>query len=258
MPTPPSPRPAAARALVVEDDPLYVTLYGEVLASTVTGIEIEHAANGYAALLHLAKQRPDLILLDLHMPGFDGFELLDIVKRKHGLAEVPILVVSSAPDESTQALRSLPGVHVFAKPLRPALLRKLIRQILPGTCTSQSPARSRRLVAAHFTAFVGEDWDLQRQIALQFFDLAPDRIARIADAARRRDYPQLREWCHTLTGTGSMIGAEALVQLVARLRQQLDGGEHAAIAGAAEAVMEEIRQIALVFDHDFDLYGSAH
>lgn len=257
MPTHTPPRLGAPRALVVEDDPLYVTLYTEVLASTVQGIEIEHAANGYAALLHLAKQRPDLILLDLHMPGFDGFELLDIVKRKHGLAEVPILVVSSAPDESTQALRSLQGVHVFAKPLRPALLRKLIRQTLPEACSALSPARSR-LVAARFTAFVGEDWDLQRQIALQFFDLAPDRIARIADAARRRDYPQLREWCHTLTGTGSMIGAEALVQLVARLRQQLDGGEHAAIAGAAEAVMEEIRQIALVFDHDFDLYGSAH
>lgn len=258
MPTPPSPRPAAPRALVVEDDPLYVTLYGEVLASTVPGIEIEHAANGYAALLHLAKQRPDLILLDLHMPGFNGFELLDIVKRKHGLADVPILVVSSAADETTQPLRELPGVHIFAKPLRPELLKKLIRQALSQASTGTHPARSRRLVSARFAAFVGEDLDLQRQIALQFFDLAPDRIARIADAARRRDYPQLREWCHTLTGTGSMIGAEALVQLVAELRQHLDDGEHAAIADAAEAVMEELRQIALVFDRDFDLYGNAH
>lgn len=249
--------PRTRRALVVEDDPLYATLYREMLASAVPGIEVELARNGYVALLHLARERPDLIILDLHMPGFSGFELLDIVKRKHGLAEVPILVVSSAADESTRPLRALPGVHVFAKPLRPALLKKLIRQAIPDAHPA-TPARSPRLVAARFAAFVGEDWDLQRQIALQFFDLAPDRIARIADAARRHDLAQLREWCHTLVGTASMLGAEALEQLVARLRQQLDGGEPAAIAGAAEAVIEEIRQIALVFDRDFDLYGNTH
>lgn len=249
-----SPAPRKHRALVVEDDPLYATLYREMLNSAVPGIEVEFARNGYVALLHLARERPDLIILDLHMPGFSGFELLDIVKRKHGLAEVPVLVVSSAPDESTAPLRALPGVHVFAKPLRPALLKKLIRQAILDT--PSAAAQGPRLVAARFATFVGEDRELQRQIALQFFDLAPDRIACIANAVRRGDHLQLREWCHTLIGTASMIGADALEQLVIRLRRQLETGEPAAIASAAEAVMEEIRQIALAFVRDFDICGN--
>lgn len=253
----PASRHLQHRALVVEDDPLYATLYREMLTSAVPGMEVEFARNGYVALLHLARERPDLIILDLHMPGFSGFELLDIVKRKQGLAEVPVLVVSSATDESTQPLRALPAVHVFAKPLRPALLKKLIRQIILEASPA-APAHGQRLVAARFAAFVGEDGDLQREIALQFFDLAPDRIARIANAVRRGDHLQLREWCHTLVGTASMIGAEVLEQLVARLRRQLETGDRAAIASAAETVVEEIRQVALAFDRDFNLCGNTH
>lgn len=248
---------SSCHALIVEDDPLFVTVYRETLSSSVPGIHIEISRNGYHALLHLAQHRPDIIILDLHMPGFDGFEFLDIVKRKHGLLEVPILVVSSASEELTAPLRSLPHVHVFAKPLRPALLQKLIRQLLaqPAPRAQDAPS-AQRLALAKLETFVGEDWALQREIARQFYDLAPDRIVQLEDAARRRDYPRLREWCHALTGTSAMIGAEALQHHIDRLQDQIAGGHAAAIVDAVAAVVDELRQIAVVLDHDYDLSGA--
>lgn len=247
----------AHRALVVEDDPLFATLYRETLATTVPGIRVDTARNGYAALLHLAQHRPDIILLDLHMPGFDGFEFLDIVKRKHALIDVPVLVVSSAIAETTTPLRALPHVFVFAKPLRPSLLQKLIRQTLGHYCRlSATPRPKERLEMSTLEAFVGPDHELQREIARQFYELAPDRVVRIEDCLRKRDYQGLREWCHTLTGTGAMIGAELLQQLLARCSQQLAANDDDAIKATVEAIIEEIRQIAIQFDRDFDLLDS--
>lgn len=247
------------RALIVEDDPLFATVYRENIAACVPGIEIEISRNGYLALLYLAHNRPDLIVLDLHMPGFDGFEFLDIVKRKHDLLDLPILVVSSADETIAAPLRTLPQVFVFAKPLRPNLLKKLVRQLLaPSANVRPPPARAQRVATAKLEAYVGEDWSLQREIARQFYDLAPDRIAQLDECVRRRDYLRLGEWCHALTGTSAMIGAETLQQQIATLRQTIATGNHEAIATMVNAVSEELRQIAILLDHDYNLHDENH
>lgn len=253
MQTQPTPS-ARPQALVVEDDPLYATLYRETLVSMVPDIEVMVAQNGYLALLHLAQNRPGIVILDLHMPGFDGFEFLDIVKRKHGLVDVPILVVSSATDTAMKPLHELPLVHVFAKPLRPALLQKLIRQILPAAA-SVSPSRSPPIAfdVTQLEAFVGTDWHLQRQIARQFYELAPDRIAKLEQAARVLDYEGLGGWCHTLTGTAAMIGANALGESVERLHRAVERRDVAAVRTEADLAIRELRHVAVVLDHDFDL-----
>jgi len=250
------PRPSTRpQALVVEDDPLYVTLYRETLVAMVPEIEVMVANNGYVALLHLAQNRPGIVILDLHMPGFDGFEFLDIVKRKHGLVDVPILVVSSASAEAMKPLHQLPLVHVFSKPLRPALLQKLIRQILPVAAAVPPPPRATPSAfdVAQFEAFVGTDWHLQRQIARQFYELAPDRIAKLERVAGVLDYEGLRTWCHTLTGTAAMIGANILGECVERLHRAVERREAPAVRTEAERVVRELRHVAVVLDHDFDL-----
>ena len=189
-----------------------------------------------------------------YLPGFDGFEFLDIVKRKHGLVDVPILVVSSATDTAMKPLHELPLVHVFAKPLRPALLQKLIRQILPAAA-SVSPSRSPPIAfdVTQLEAFVGTDWHLQRQIARQFYELAPDRIAKLEQAARVLDYEGLGGWCHTLTGTAAMIGANALGESVERLHRAVERRDVAAVRTEADLAVRELRHVAVVLDHDFDL-----
>lgn len=254
---------ARHKVLIVEDDPLFATVYREALLNAFPNLDVEECRNGYVALLHLVRDVPSLIVLDIHMPGFDGFEFLDIVKRKHGTIDVPVLVISSATDDTLAALRDLPQVYIFAKPIRPTLLVKLVRQILmPDAPSRPAPEErgyphNRRFRMSKLLAFVGEDWDLQREIARQFYELAPERIAELEDCARRRDYLRLREWAHTLTGTGAMIGADTLVAQIACLQQHIANLDHHAIGAQVKRVGEELLHLAITLHHDFDLQDSS-
>lgn len=252
--TPPLPLPLR-RALIVEDDALFVTVYRETLVNAAPDMEIEVAHNGYAALACLAQQRPDLILLDLHMPDFSGFEFLDVIKRKPGLLGVPIIIVSSANATDIAPLSACPDVYVFAKPLRANLLHKLIRQILAQLSHRPAPTPPvARLQQAALEAFVGDDRELQGVIAAQFYALTPDRIAQLEACVRRQDDAGLHFWCHTMTGTSAMVGADALKDKVLALKHQLASANPVVIAAAASEVVEELRHTALVFANTFDLH----
>lgn len=243
------------RALIVEDDPLFVTIYREALANTVPDIEIEVSCNGYAALVYLAQQRPDIILLDLHMPDFSGFEFFDIIKRKQGLLGVPIVIVSSAGAADTAQLSAHPDVFVFSKPLRSSLLHKLIRQILAQVDPPpDAEPHFKRLQRSSLEAFVGDDWELQGALASQFYELTPERIAQLEACVYRQDDAGLYFWCHTMIGTSAMMGAQALQHSVLSLKQRIASADRAAIALAAGVVVNELRQTALVFASTFDLH----
>jgi len=91
---------APRRALVVEDDPAIRKLVEKLL--TRRGIAIDTAADGRHAIERLAANTYSVIVLDLMMPGVNGFEIIDYVKR-NGL-DVPVAVVSAV---SQQALTKL-------------------------------------------------------------------------------------------------------------------------------------------------------
>jgi DNA-binding response OmpR family regulator len=91
---------APRRALVVEDDPAIRKLVEKLL--TRRGIAIDTAADGRHAIERLAANTYSVVVLDLMMPGVNGFEIIDYVKR-NGLG-VPVAVVSAV---SQQALTKL-------------------------------------------------------------------------------------------------------------------------------------------------------
>ena len=82
------------RILVVDDDPAIVTLFADVL-EIEGGYDVQTARSGFAAGLAVAKWRPDLILLDVHMPGMDGFEVLDRVQGAEASANVPVILCTA-------------------------------------------------------------------------------------------------------------------------------------------------------------------
>lgn len=109
--------PRRAVVLLVEDDAADAELTREALAESGRGVELHVVADGIAALAflrHLAPHTdaptPDLILLDLNLPGLDGRGVLAEVKQDPALHDIPIVVLSSsaAPDDvaSAYALRA--------------------------------------------------------------------------------------------------------------------------------------------------------
>lgn len=100
--------------LVVEDDPFYSKIYKTKLAKE--GIECQVVGDGNAALKKAREVRPGLILLDLIMPGKDGFETLAELKADATLKDVPVIVLSNlSQDEDIQRIMNLGAAEYLVK-----------------------------------------------------------------------------------------------------------------------------------------------
>ncbi len=101
--------------LLVEDDPDTRTVMNTVLR--LSGFEVETATDGHEALDQLrAEPKPSVILLDLMMPGMDGWQFREAQRRDPALADIPVVLVSATDDLHDQA-RALGADTYLQKPV---------------------------------------------------------------------------------------------------------------------------------------------
>ena len=117
------------RILVVEDQPDGRQIIRDMLAGT--DYEIAEAENGEEALTAIAKQRPDLILMDIQLPIMDGYTATNQIKADPTLRSIPIIAVTSyaLADEEKKA-RAAGCDDYVTKPFSPRQLLAKIRQYL--------------------------------------------------------------------------------------------------------------------------------
>jgi len=137
VPVPSLPAPLSVEAhagrptkiLVVDDDPVLVEILAETLAAE--NYAVVTAANVDAAVLLLHRERPDLILTDLHMPGRDGLELLRRVRGELSTCGIPVifLTVVDTLDDEIRAL-DLGADDYIAKPIEGKRLVSRVRRAL--------------------------------------------------------------------------------------------------------------------------------
>jgi CheY-like chemotaxis protein len=91
--------PNPSRVLIVDDEPSIAALLGEYVGLLHAAVEI--AANGAAAIAAVVRARPDLVLLDMNMPGMSGLEVL---RRLRALdATIPVILITATADDSAVA-----------------------------------------------------------------------------------------------------------------------------------------------------------
>jgi two-component system cell cycle response regulator DivK len=118
------------RILVVEDQEDNRQIICDML--TFTDYEIMEAESGEAALEAVAKQRPDLILMDIQLPGMDGYEARRRIKADPALRSITIIAVTSyALSGEEQKARAAGYDEYVPKPYSPRQLLAKIRQYLP-------------------------------------------------------------------------------------------------------------------------------
>ncbi len=117
------------RILVVEDQEDNRQIIRDMLAAT--DYEITEAENGEQALTAIAKQRPDLILMDIQLPIMDGYEATRRIKANPVLKSIPIIAVTSyALSGEEQKARASGCDDYLPKPYSPRHLLAKIRQYL--------------------------------------------------------------------------------------------------------------------------------
>jgi CheY-like chemotaxis protein len=127
-----------ARILVVDDEPDNRELLQIVLKWD--GFDIQLASSGGEALTSIAEQPPDLILLDLMMPGLDGCQVTVELKRNPTTRHIPVMIISAMNDRATRERVLDAGAEAFiTKPIDRSELCEQVRNLLR---LSQPPTES--------------------------------------------------------------------------------------------------------------------
>ncbi|MGE0582087.1 MAG: response regulator transcription factor [Steroidobacteraceae bacterium] len=153
------------RILLVDDDESLASMLGEILQ--LHGFAVEGAPSGEAALERLAANPPDLVVLDVMLPGISGFEVL---ARLRETSELPVIMLTARGTDSERIAGLTSGADDYlAKPFNPLELTARIRAILkraPPRATAEAArdvltAGTLRLDLRRF-----ELWSDDRAIAL--------------------------------------------------------------------------------------------
>ncbi len=134
-----------ARILLAEDDriPRLVT----ASALTKEGYEVVEAENGAEAFDKALVEHPALIILDVHMPQLNGFEVLEKLRAHPNTVATPVILLTSlAPEEGESNGLSLGANHYLTKPVDPEELRIVVRVALKEVQQAAQEAKESREV----------------------------------------------------------------------------------------------------------------
>jgi diguanylate cyclase (GGDEF)-like protein/PAS domain S-box-containing protein len=140
--------PSAKRPLVVvvDDDPAMRVLVAESLEAD--GIEVVESGDGASALSALRARTPDLVLLDVEMPGVDGFEVCEGIRRLPGLADLPVVMMTGREDvESIRRAYEAGATDFLTKPIPWLILTHRVRYLLRASANLAELRRSRERLA---------------------------------------------------------------------------------------------------------------
>jgi CheY-like chemotaxis protein len=124
------PDASAYHVLIVEDTDdiariMAMTLERLGLASTIAG-------SGPKALDFMAQRMPDLLLLDIGLPGMSGWEVLEAIKARHPDARFPVIVLTALDDPANRLIGKFQAhvVRYFVKPFEVSELEQAVREAL--------------------------------------------------------------------------------------------------------------------------------
>jgi twitching motility two-component system response regulator PilH len=116
------------KVLIVDDSKTELMFLSDLLVRQ--GMVVRTAQNSDEAMLRLAEDRPDLILMDVVMPGQNGFQLTRLITRSPEYADIPIIMCTSKNQETDRVWGMRQGARGYVtKPVDPAELKAKIEAL---------------------------------------------------------------------------------------------------------------------------------
>jgi DNA-binding response OmpR family regulator len=200
------------KVILIEDDPEIRGVVRTLLASE--GFEVEEAADGLSALERVFLTQPDLILVDLRLPGLDGAELCKRIRA--GRLDTPIIVISAAKEEFDRVLLLELGADDFL--VKPFGARELLARI-KAVMRRSAPDRGIR-------SFANVEVDTQRRLVSsrgEEIALTPAEYNLLTYFLRNPNRVLTREMIlESVWGFESAPTARTVDSHVVKLRQKLE------------------------------------
>jgi len=129
----------------IEDDPVVVKVYGAKFQRE--GFRVEVAEDGLAALKNLLKIKPDIVLLDLMMPKFNGVDVLKYIRSTPELQKTPVIILSNAHMTALAQEAAAFGAEkaLLKSSCTPSILLEAINNLLRG---AEADSNSTQRLAA--------------------------------------------------------------------------------------------------------------
>ncbi|CAK0768148.1 two-component system, sensor histidine kinase and response regulator [Azospirillaceae bacterium] len=215
---------AGMKILLVEDNPINQLVACGLL--DLMGGVTQTAGSGEEALTYLRRESFDIILMDIQMPGLDGYEATRYIRQDMGLVEIPIIAMTAHAmlGDRERCLAAGMNDHV-AKPIDPTALQVVLERWLPQrrSFVSFSTVASMRSVSELMDPFTGIDLDgidldaarrhvngnsrLLLRILKDFVASHDDIIARLHAGVVNGQWREVYQIAHTLKGVSATFGA---------------------------------------------------
>jgi len=180
---------APAHILVVEDERDIAALVAYHL--TREGYRVRTAEGGVEALQAVSAERPDLVVLDLMLPGFSGYDVLGEMRRRPELAEIPVIVLTARRDEADRVQGLELGADDYVtKPFSP---RELVLRISAVLRRAQSLPVAGAARVLRGGGIVVDLSALTVQVDDAIIDLTPTEYRLLTTLLERRGRVQSRQ-----------------------------------------------------------------
>lgn len=213
---------ADARVLVVDDEPDILSIL--VYQLSREGFRVSTAVNGQSAIATAVEERPDIVILDLMLPGIDGYEVLARLRQNERTASIPVILLSARREEGERIRGFEIGADDYVtKPFSPRELIFRVRALLRRT--HAAPVEQDRRLRI---GLVELDREAHRAFADgEEIDLTPLEYRLLEVFMERRGRVQTRrQLLQTAWQTNAQIETRTVDMHVARLRSKLgDAGE---------------------------------
>ena len=213
---------ADARVLVVDDEPDILSIL--VYQLSREGFRVSTAVNGQSAIATAVEERPDIVILDLMLPGIDGYEVLSRLRQNERTRSTPVILLSARREEKERIRGFQVGADDYVtKPFSPRELILRVKALLRRTHAAPvEQNRSLRIGAVEI------DREAHRAFADgDEIDLTPLEYRLLEVFMERRGRVQTRrQLLQTAWQTNAEIETRTVDMHVARLRSKLgDSGE---------------------------------
>jgi signal transduction histidine kinase/DNA-binding NarL/FixJ family response regulator len=228
------------RVLVADDNKVNQQIVLEMLAPC--GIETVVADDGRAALELLAHQRVDCILMDLQMPGMDGYAAIQAIRRNPATA--PLYVIALTADvlvDNAQRCGDSGFDAILTKPFSPRALYHHVSEALSRSRpVPEQPDRNGGL-----SRWMGGDPKAELRLRELFVLVALDCSAQIRKACAARQSMEIARQIHKLLPSARMVNAVEVARLCTELDGQLAGLDWHHIARTAAALDEVLDRMRM-------------
>jgi two-component system, sensor histidine kinase and response regulator len=240
--------------LVAEDNDFNAQLLEQLLVRR--GHRVRLASDGRKALSLAEEGAFDLLLLDVHMPELDGFQVIQAIREREQSAggHLPVVALTARSRKEDRDRCLAAGMDDFlAKPIGPAELFAAIDRVLAGRPASKAPLASSPepgILVAPKTLLAACDDDpvLLGKLIHVFQNNVPGSLARVQEAITRQDPAHLRESAHQLRGLLSTFSPKA-AQAAALLEALGATGELGDAASTFATLADLIKRLGPILEN---------